>query len=29
VAAGLAAERHGVSGLIARDVVEFLSLALS
>jgi NAD(P)H-hydrate epimerase len=29
VAAGLAAERHGVSGLIARDVVESLSLALS
>ena len=29
VAAGLAAERRGVSGLIARDVVESLSLALS
>jgi ADP-dependent NAD(P)H-hydrate dehydratase / NAD(P)H-hydrate epimerase len=29
VAAGLAAERHGVAGLIARDVVESLSLALS
>jgi hydroxyethylthiazole kinase-like uncharacterized protein yjeF len=29
VAAGLAAERRGVAGLIARDVVESLSLALS
>jgi NAD(P)H-hydrate epimerase len=29
VAAGLAADRHGVAGLIARDVVESLSLALS
>jgi ADP-dependent NAD(P)H-hydrate dehydratase / NAD(P)H-hydrate epimerase len=29
VAAGLAAERHGAAGLIARDVVESLSLALS
>jgi hydroxyethylthiazole kinase-like uncharacterized protein yjeF len=29
VAAGLAAESHGVAGLIARDVVESLSLALS
>jgi ADP-dependent NAD(P)H-hydrate dehydratase / NAD(P)H-hydrate epimerase len=29
VAAGLAAERHGVAGLLARDVVEGLSLALS
>jgi hydroxyethylthiazole kinase-like uncharacterized protein yjeF len=29
VAAGLAAERHGVAGLIAHDVVESLSLALS
>jgi ADP-dependent NAD(P)H-hydrate dehydratase / NAD(P)H-hydrate epimerase len=29
VAARLAAERHGVAGLIARDVIESLSLALS
>jgi NAD(P)H-hydrate epimerase len=29
VAADLAAERHGAAGLLARDVVEALSLALS
>jgi hypothetical protein len=29
VAAGLAAERHGFAGLLAGDVVEALSLALS
>jgi NAD(P)H-hydrate repair Nnr-like enzyme with NAD(P)H-hydrate dehydratase domain len=28
-AADLAAERHGAAGLLARDVVEALSLALS
>jgi NAD(P)H-hydrate repair Nnr-like enzyme with NAD(P)H-hydrate dehydratase domain len=29
VASGLAAERHGVAGMIASDVVEALSPALS